>query len=87
MNILKELYNGNIDEISRRIHPKNDPATDKELQTYKELKEKLTPENQELFEKFIDLITERYGVALENKYIQGFKTGILIGVECSKIEL
>jgi len=87
MNILRELYNGNIEEISRRIHPKNDTRTDKELLTYNELKSKLTPELDELFERLMDLIVDRYGLALEDKYIQGFKTGVLIGIECSKIEL
>ena len=87
MNILRELYNGNIEEISRRIHPKNDTRTDKELLTYNELKSKLTPELDELFERLMDLIVDRYGFALEDKYIQGFKTGVLIGIECSKLEL
>jgi len=87
MNILRELYNGNIEEISRRIHPKNDTRTDKELLTYNELKGKLTPELDELFERLMDLIVDRYGLALEDKYIQGFKTGVLIGIECSKLEL
>jgi len=87
MNILRELYNGNIEEISRRIHPKNDTRTDKELLTYNELKSKLTPELDELFERLMDLIVDRYGLALEDKYIQGFKTGVLIGIECSKLEL
>lgn len=87
MNILKELYYGNIAEISRRTQPIPNPKTDKELLTYEELKEKLPEQLNELFEKFVDLISDRYGKEMEDKYIQGFKTGLLIGIESNKIDL
>lgn len=63
------------------------PKTDKELLTYEELKEKLPEQLSELFEKFVDLISDRYGKEMEDKYIQGFKTGLLIGIESNKIDL
>ena len=87
MNILKELYYGKISEIDRRIMPIPDPKTNKELLAYEELKNKLSNEDFELFTKFFDLYQTRIDKELEEKYIQGFKTGLQIGVESSKIKL
>ncbi len=87
MNILKELYYGKISEIDRRMRPIPDPKTNKELLAYEELKNKLSNEDFELFTKFFDLYQTRIDKELEEKYIQGFKTGLQIGVESSKIKL
>ena len=39
------------------------------------------------FERLMIMIDDNYAYELKDKYIQGVKTGILIGVESSQIEL
>ena len=87
MNILKELYYGNINELDRKTRPMPNPLTDKELLTYQKLKDTLSKEDFELFSQYIDLFQKRVDKDLEEKYIQGFKTGLQIGIESSKIKL
>lgn len=83
MNVLHELYNGNITEVHRSL-PKH--KFKEELKLYEELKSKLETNLKELFLKYSDLYGERMDKALEDKYIQGFKIGLLIGIECNKIK-
>ena len=81
MNILQELYYGNISEFDRRTKPRIEPSRNKELIAYDKLKEKLNKEQDKLFEDFLDLLVEEKAQDLEEKYIQGFKTGLRITVE------
>lgn len=85
MNILKELYYGNIAEISRAVKF-NTKKLNKEEKLYNKLKENLSPEDLKLLKEYLDLYDERLDKFAEEKYINGFKTGLLIGVECSKIK-
>ncbi len=85
MNILKELYYGNIAEISRTVKF-NTKKLNKEEKLYNKLKENLSPEDLKLFKEYLELYDERLDKFAEEKYINGFKTGLLIGVECSKIK-
>ncbi len=87
MNILKELYYGNVSESSRVRKAELKPIVDKELALYQKLREQLNEEQKQQFEDFIELMSNRHGNELEDTYIQGFKTGLLIAIECSKIEL
>ena len=87
MNILQELYYGNIGEVSRKRNPKFTPNINKELALYNDICKLLNKEQKELVEKFLDLCAENHGNELEDTYIQGFKTGLLIAFESTKIEL
>ena len=87
MNILKELYYGNISEIDRKFTKIPIKLKEKELNAYDTLKACLSKEDFKIFEDFLELYGERKDFELEEKYIQGFKTGILIGIECSKLKL
>ena len=60
---------------------------EKELKLYNELKEKLPQELIELYEKHINAMSESEENEAISRYIQGFKTGLLIAIECIKIEL
>lgn len=84
MSILRELYYGNIAEISRktRFDIKKYKKAEK---LYDQLKNNLSPENFKLLTEYLELYDERLDKFAEDKYINGFKTGLLIGVECSKI--
>lgn len=85
MNILKELYYGNIAEISRTVKF-NTKKLNKEEKLYNKLKENLSPEDLKLFKEYLELYDERLDKFAEEKYINGFKTGLLIGVECGKLK-
>lgn len=85
MNILKELYYGNIAEISRTVKF-NTKKLNKEEKLYNKLKENLSPEDLKLFKEYLVLYDERLDKFAEEKYINGFKTGLLIGVECGKLK-
>ena len=86
MEIFKELYMGNVSEVSRARKIKNKNHYEKEKQLYEKLTSKLAEEDKFVFEEFIDA----YGTSLDeemiDKYIQGLKTGILIGIEASNID-
>ena len=60
---------------------------DKEYKLYNKLYETLTQEQKELFDAFIDLYTLNQCEFAENKYIRGFKTGLLLGIECTNLKL
>lgn len=85
MNILKEFYYGNIAEISRTVKF-NTKKLNKEEKLYNKLKENLSPEDLKLFKEYLVLYDERLDKFAEEKYINGFKTGLLIGVECGKLK-
>ena len=85
MNILKELYYGNIAEISRTVKF-NTKKLNKEEKLYNKLKENLSPLDLKLFKEYLELYDERLDKFAEEKYINGFKTGLLIGDEWSKIK-
>ena len=86
MDILKELHYGNIDKIYKKSkYPKS--KADKELQIYDKLKERLSKEDNELFEKFIEMFGDRLADESEEKYIQGFKTAFHICIECFNLKL
>ncbi|MBR1925905.1 MAG: hypothetical protein IJ837_03510 [Clostridia bacterium] len=85
MNIIEELYYGNIDEISRKSKAMLN-QNPKENELYELIKSFLNENQKDIFEQYIQL----YGEKLDNfaceKYVNGFKTGLLIGIESSKLE-
>ena len=50
--------------------------------TYDELLNALAPEQKKLHEKFIDARESAFCEELDNHYVEGFKLGLLIGIEC-----
>ena len=87
MNILKELYYGNVCEASRRINIKDSKLRKEEYDLYEKIKNMLPEDKRDLMDRFMDIIGINCGEELEDRYIQGVKTGVLIGVEASNIEL
>ena len=83
-DILKDLYNGNIDAVNQKLSNEYMKASKKEIELYKKLKEQLPNELCELLDEYIqinDNVTEL--LALE-RYKLGFKTGLQMGIECNK---
>lgn len=86
MKILKELYYGNISEISRKTKTRDIEKEKREDFLYDTLKKTLDiPQNIKLLEEFINLYGDRLEERNIEAYINGFKTGLLIGIECSDI--
>jgi len=86
MNILQELYYGNINESERITKPNIEPSKNKELIAYDTLKSKLNEEQDKLFENFLELTLETQSEDLEDKYIQGFKTGLRVAIEAFNLK-
>jgi len=87
MNIIEELYLGNIDEVSRIPNNEYTELSTEELKLYNELKDKLPNNLIDLFQKYTDIIYAKITNETKARYIQGFKTGLLIAIECMNIEL
>ena len=87
MKILEELFYGNVDEISRRIDANLKAKRKKEIELSNEIMNLLPEKERPKFERLMIMIDDNYAYELKDKYIQGVKTGILIGVESSQIEL
>jgi len=87
MKILEELFYGNVDETSRKIDTTLKVKRKKEVELINELMALLPEKERPKFERLMIMIDDNYAYELKDKYIQGVKTGILIGVESSQIEL
>ena len=85
-SIIKELYCGNIDELEKDFD-KSCSADDKEGKLFDKLKEMINKEQFGIFCEFIELYTTRFDNIIERKYVRGFKTGLLIGMECANFKL
>lgn len=82
MNIFEELYYGNISEVDRR---KTIIKNKKEELLYDKLKEKLGNEDN-MLDEFIEILFDNESLKLKDSYIQGVKTGILLGISAGDIE-
>ena len=81
-SIIKELYYGNLREYDKEIKCKN--LSKKENEIYSKLIESLSLEQKQLFDEYIK-IQDNYSTKFaEEKYINGFKTGLLICIETNK---
>ena len=87
MDILKELYYGKVSEVERGRKNINVETEKKEEELYDKIKSKLPEEDKNLMDEFLEVQSENYCEEIIERYIQGVKTGIMIGIEASDIEL
>lgn len=87
MNILEEIFLGNISGTQRKMPPEYKIACEVELKLYNQLKQELPEDKIELFEKYVKATETTLEITEKDFYINGLKTGILIGVESSKKDL
>lgn len=85
-NIINELYCGNIDELENDFNSSYS-ASIEEITLFEKLKELLSKEQLEIFLEFIEIYASRFDNIVESKYVRGFKTGLLIGIECASFKL
>ncbi len=84
-SIIKEVFYGN------RGSSDSMRATDKELEliknvlkAYEAMSKTFTNEQKQLYEKFIDAKETAFCEEAENYYVEGFKLGLLMGIECTE---
>lgn len=87
INIFDELYYGNINEFSRSKISKSDYNKYEQEDAYNKLKENLTDEQMLLLDDYLKKQALEDDDMLKNSYTQGFKIGLLMGIEISNIEL
>ena len=85
-SILEQLYLGNINEVSRKKFTKNDINKYGENDAFEKLKQTLSKEQYDLLDEYLDKLGMANSDIMINNYIQGFKTGLLIGIESSDIK-
>lgn len=54
-DILKDLYNGNVDAVNQKMSNEYIKASKKEIELYKKLKDQLPHELCELFDEYIQV--------------------------------
>lgn len=67
MNMPKDIINDNMSIV---------------CDTYDELKEKISPELLNLHQKLVDSLENEWSEEVDFYFAEGFKLGVLIGVEC-----
>ena len=86
MNILEEIFLGNISGTERKMPPEYKKACDEELKLYNQLKQELPEDKLELFEKYVNATEKTLAITEKDFYITGLKIGVLIGIESSQLE-
>ena len=87
MNILEEIFLGNISGAQRKMPQEYKQSCDEEYKLYTQLKNELPKDKLELFEKYIEASEKTLEITEKDFYINGLKTGVLIGIECSKLDI
>lgn len=87
IDILEELYNGNIQEVFRQPSKKYIQFNNEEKIAYDKLTKSLNQEQNKLLEIFIEKMQNTEEFSIKDAYKQGFKTGLLLGIECNNIKL
>lgn len=86
MNIIDEIFYGNISGADCKTTIEYKKSCKKELKLYEKIKEKLNKEDMKLVEELLKLYGDSASISEKNFYKYGFKTGLLIGIECSKFD-
>ena len=86
INILEELYLGNINELNRKKVTKDDINKYGDSDAFDKLKNTLSIEQYNLLDDYLDKLGMANSDIIINNYIQGFKTGLLIGIESADIK-
>lgn len=86
MNIIDEIFYGNISGADCKTTNEYKKSCAKELKLYEKIKEQLNKEDMKLVEELLKIYGESASISERNIYKYGFKTGLLIGVECLQFE-
>lgn len=70
-----------IIEVTETRSPKRKKLIDEGYRLHKELAEKLNKEDKELLEHLVDIISEEKTLYAEDKFIRGYRLGVLMTIE------
>ena len=87
MNIIDEIFYGNVSGIGNKTSPAYRKACQQEFKQYEKVKSALKEKDMKLVDELLKLSMESVSISEKDFYIQGFKTGLLIGIESTKIDL
>lgn len=87
MDIIEQLYYGNVDGVSQKASKEYLKASKEEDKCYDKLREILDDKGKQLLDEFIEALEKSIDINVKDKYVLGFKTGLLIGVDCKNIEI
>ena len=85
MNIIEELFYGNISAADMKKSKKYKKACEKELEVYHKLKATLNDEQNQLLENLLNLNSDSVAISEKDFFAYGFKIGLHIGTESSKL--
>ena len=85
MKVLDELFYGNISGADLKTSAKHKKACEKELEVYHKLKATLNEEQDNLLEELLNLNSDSGAICEKDFFIYGFKVGLHIGIESSKL--
>lgn len=83
-SVIKDIFNGYRGCRDTMNMPKDFVKKNMGIvcDTYDELKEMLSPEVLILHQKFVDALEGNWSEELDFYFAEGFKLGLLIGIEC-----
>lgn len=87
MEVLKEIFSGNLSGVGLLTSNEYKKASNKLIEMFDEIIEKINEEDLELFEDLMRANDEFVSISEEEFYKYGFKTGVLLGIECNNIKL
>lgn len=87
IDIIEEIYYGNVQEVFRKTSEAYKKASKIESAKYDKLAKTLNEEQLKLLNEYIEAIQDSNEIEVKDRYKQGFKTGLLIGIESRNIEL
>lgn len=85
MNIIEELFYGNISAADMKKSKKYKKACEKELEVYHKLKATLNDKQNQLLENLLNLNSDSGAICEKDFFIYGFKVGLRIGIESNKL--
>lgn len=81
---IKDIFYGFRGHVETMKMPKDENKSISICNIYEELKEKLTPELLALHQKLVDTLENNWSEEIDFYFTEGFKLGILIGIECNE---
>ena len=83
-SVIRAIFHGNRGQMEtmQAFSEAYQEAASKRCDAYDAMKEKLDPEQLELQQKFSDAQEDIWYEEVNYYFVEGFKLGVLIGIEC-----
>lgn len=81
---IKDIFHGVRGHIETMDLPKDNENASNLCDAYNELERNLSPEQLKLHQKVVDALEGDWSQEVDFYFAEGFKLGLLIGIECSE---